>query len=300
MAFDSASGWGNLPNGNFSPVIYSQKVLKFFKKISVVDEVGNTDFAGEIANFGDSVKIIKQPEISGGTYTRGQKLTSDTLIDDVETLTVDQAHYFQFLLDDIENAHSHVSYEDMAVDSGAYYLKDQYDQNVLAEMVAGAGLTVGSSGSAQDVGFGASDMSPTQLLNRMSRKLDENNVPKTGRYFIGNPAFYEALFDDDSKLLDAQVVGQDPSALINENLKLSRTVHGFAMLESNNTPIDGGDDVFLAGHVSAVTTAKSILKQEHLRNPDSFGDIHRGLFVWGREVIRPEALCKAYVQLTTD
>lgn len=38
MAFASAGGYTNLPSGNFSPVIYSQKVLKSFRKRSVADD----------------------------------------------------------------------------------------------------------------------------------------------------------------------------------------------------------------------------------------------------------------------
>lgn len=42
-AFTKTAGYGNLPKGNFSPQIYSQKVLKFFRRASVVDAVTNTD-----------------------------------------------------------------------------------------------------------------------------------------------------------------------------------------------------------------------------------------------------------------
>ena len=55
MAFPAAGGYGNLPNGNFSPVIYSKKVQKAFRNSSVVEDITNTDYAGEIANMGDSV-----------------------------------------------------------------------------------------------------------------------------------------------------------------------------------------------------------------------------------------------------
>ena len=63
MAFSTAAGYGNLPNGNFSPVIYSKQVQLAFRKASVVGAVTNSDYFGEIANMGDSVKIIKEPEI---------------------------------------------------------------------------------------------------------------------------------------------------------------------------------------------------------------------------------------------
>lgn len=43
MAFRSAAGYSNLPNGNFSPVIYSKKVQTAFRKSSVVEDITNND-----------------------------------------------------------------------------------------------------------------------------------------------------------------------------------------------------------------------------------------------------------------
>jgi len=51
----------------------------------------------------------------------------------------------------------------------------------------------------------------------------------------------------------------------------------------------------LAGHMSAVSTAQTIVNTEVLRSQTSFGDICRGLHVFGAKVLRPEALAKAYV-----
>ena len=58
MAFSAAAGYDNLVNGNFVPQIYSQKVLKYFRRSSVAEAITNTDYSGEIENFGDTVKII--------------------------------------------------------------------------------------------------------------------------------------------------------------------------------------------------------------------------------------------------
>lgn len=43
MAFASAAGYNNLPNGNFVPVIYSKKAQLAFRKRAVVQAVTNTD-----------------------------------------------------------------------------------------------------------------------------------------------------------------------------------------------------------------------------------------------------------------
>ena len=70
MAFSSASGYGNLPNGNFSPIIYSKQVQLAFRKAATVGDITNSDYFGEISAQGDTVQIIKEPEISGSLKIR--------------------------------------------------------------------------------------------------------------------------------------------------------------------------------------------------------------------------------------
>ena len=134
MAFPSATGYTNLPNGNFSPVIYSKQVQLTFRKSSVVEAITNNDYFGEIANYGDSVKIIKEPEISVSSYKRGTTIAAQDLQDDDFTLVVDQGNYFAFKVDDIEAAHSHVNWQSLSTDRAGYKLRDQYDQDVLGYM----------------------------------------------------------------------------------------------------------------------------------------------------------------------
>ena len=120
MAFPSASGHSNLPNGNFSPVIYSRDVQIAFRKSSVVEDVTNTDYMGEIAKSGDSVRIIKEPDITVSSYERGTTLSTQDIIDADFSLNIDQANYYQFAIDDIEAAHSHVNFMALATDRAGY------------------------------------------------------------------------------------------------------------------------------------------------------------------------------------
>ena len=124
-------------NSFFLPSIYSKKVLNFFRKSSVVEAITNTDYAGEISAFGDSVKIIKEPVISVSAYTRNTDTTETKLTDAELSLVVDQANAFKFIVDDIETNMSHVNFKDVATSSAAYALKDAYDAAVIAEMFAG-------------------------------------------------------------------------------------------------------------------------------------------------------------------
>ena len=90
MAFSTATGYGNLPNGNFSPIIYSKQVQVAFRKASIVEAITNSDYFGEIANMGDSVKVIKEPEITVKEYARGTTITPQDLDDEEFSLTIDK------------------------------------------------------------------------------------------------------------------------------------------------------------------------------------------------------------------
>ena len=90
-----------------------------FRKSSVVEQVTNSDYFGEIANMGDSVKIIKEPEITVKAYARGTTITPQDLDDEDFNSTIDKANYFAFKVDDIEEAHSHVNFQSLASDRAA-------------------------------------------------------------------------------------------------------------------------------------------------------------------------------------
>ena len=51
--------------------------------------------------------------------------------------------------------------------------------------------------------------------------------------------------------------------------------------------------VILAGQMEAVASAEQINKVENYRDPDSFADIVRGMHLYGRKILRPEALVSA-------
>jgi hypothetical protein len=318
--FAQSSG-SNFSGNNFLPEVYSKKVLNFFRKASVAEAITNTDYAGEIASFGDTVKIIKEPTIDVHQYERGADITKTTLTDTQSTLVVDVANAFKFIVDDIEENMSHVNFKEVAASSAAYALRDAFDAGVITEMLAGAsgsftrfgdgqastdhilgadaaavdGNGLGSGVAPVDVGFDSSETDPLDLLARMARLLDEANVPEEGRFFVASPDFYEILSQSGSKLLSVDFNAGQGS--IRNGLVSSGKLRGFEMYKSNNIPATSTGGVVkqvLAGHVSATATAQTIVNTEVIRDPSSFGDIVRGLHVYGANVLREEALVKAF------
>ena len=96
MAFQAAPGWGQLANGNFSSVIYSKKVQLAFRKKTVAQAITNSDYFGEISAQGDTVRIIKEPEISVSSYSRGSQIQAQDLSDEDFTLVIDKANAYAF------------------------------------------------------------------------------------------------------------------------------------------------------------------------------------------------------------
>ena len=354
MAFQTTSGYGNLPNGNFSPIIYSKQVQLAFRKSTVVGDITNSDYFGEIANQGDTVRIIKEAEISVKSYARGTQVTAQDLDDEDFQLVVDKANYYAFKMDDIEEAHSHVNFMQLATDRAAYRLADQYDQEVLAYLSGYKQTSLHSKGDAvnttvngsKSVTTAGSDellssmklnrgsfisgggdnsipienqlpgltsvstdsVTPMQIINRMGRLLNQQQVDTQDRWLVIDPIFMEQLSDENSKLMSADYA----DASVKNGLVLNN-LQGFRVYVSSNLPeVDsgsGGADrkvstaqntdfgVIVAGHGSAIATAEQLSKTETYRDPDSFADIVRGMHLYGRKILRPEAIVTAKYNL---
>ena len=305
MAFPAAPGYGNLPTGNFSPVIFSQRALKSFRKSSVVEGITNTDFFGEISNYGDVVRIMREPDITVTPYVRGDNNVTQDLSDLDFTITVDKANRFQFAVEDIEMKHSHINFEELASNKAAYEMKDVFDREVLTFMAdqAPSGNRIGTTSVSVRVNTGATpsatQFTPLGIMARIKRLMDVANIPSDSRYWVADPVFYEQLNDENSKILDASITGESESPLYN-GLVTDRPLRGFKLYESNNLPVGGtgptasfGSTNFgtiLAGHMSAVATVSQIAKTEKFRSQTRFADVVRGLHVYGRGVIRAESL----------
>jgi hypothetical protein len=350
---------GNLPNGNFSPVIYSKQVQLAFRKSTVVGDITNSDYFGEISNQGDTVRIIKEPEISVSEYKRGTQITAQDLDDEDFNLVVDKANYYAFKMDDIEEAQSHVNFMDLATSRAAYRLADQYDQEVLgylagysqaslhsaasalnttingsksvssasdganstgAELLTQNTLTADSFGHINSPGtnnsipvanlpngatsIGTANCTPMMIVNRMNRLLNQQQVDTQDRWLVIDPVFMEQLADEHSKLVNADYA----DASVKNGLTLSNLA-GFRVYVSSNLPSVGTGPgtaaslnntnfgVIVAGHGSAVATAEQISKTETYRDPDSFADIVRGMHLYGRKILRPEAIVTAKYNL---
>ena len=315
--FQNASGGANnnfnagtsgQTNEFFVPEIFSKKIQNFFRKSSVIEAITNTDYAGEISAFGDTVNIIKEPVITVAAYTRAASTSKQFLTDQELTLVIDKANSFKFIVDDIEERLSHINFASVGASSAAYTLKDTMDSEGLSAMFAGVSTSspdhrLGGDGNGSaiasfsandplDMGNVSGELSPLKIMARMARLLDDSQVPEEGRWFVAKPEFYEELADTDSKLMSSDFNQGDGG--VRNGLVASGQIRGFSMYKSSNVPATtNATGQCLGGHISSTATAQSILNIETLRDTDTFGDIVRGLHVYGRQVLRDDAIVKA-------
>ena len=305
-------GTSGQTNEFWVPEIFSKKIQNFFRKASVVEAITNTDYAGEISAFGDTVKIIKEPTVTVAAYTRAASTTKQYLGDQEVTLVIDKANSFKFIIDDIEERMSHVNWASVGASSAAYTLKDTMDSEVIAAMFSGvsssspdhvigadsatanAGLSIAND--AIDTGYGTGEITPLAVMARFSRLLDEANVPEEGRWFLASPQWYEELANESSKLMTSDYNQGDGG--VRNGLVASGMVRGFKLYKSNNiAAVSNATAKVICGHISSTATAQSILNIETLRDHDTFGDIVRGLHVYGRQVLRDDAIIAAFYKI---
>jgi hypothetical protein len=155
-----------------------------------------------------------------------------------------------------------------------------------------------------------------KAILRMSTVLDEQNVPEDGRFLIISPFDRQLLMQ--SSIAQAYFTGDQASTIRTGKIGM---LDRFSVYVSNLLPrgeaakalvaglsaTSGGAAVtnakarrlMAAGTKAATSFAMTINKTEPLRNQTDFGDIVRGLAVYGRKVVKPEALVTAIVGSAT-
>jgi N4-gp56 family major capsid protein len=279
---------------NFVPEIWSSRLLVATRKALVyaAPRVVNRDYEGDIEEAGDTVRITSVSRPAIGTYVPGTTtITPEKLTTGQRTLTVDQAKYWAFSVDDVDKRQAKSNLIPAAMSEAAYGLADTIDQYVagLYTQIQAANFlnVVGSPIDTYTTPTDAYD----KVLVPLRTKLTKANVPSTGRYVIVPPEFYASLLLD-SRFIKSDEAGTDAGL---RNGYVGRAAN-FDIYESNNCPVPTGDTtVVQAGVNAAITFAEQINKTEAYRPESSFSDAVKGLALYGAKVIRPDHLAAAFI-----
>ena len=97
-----------------------------------------------------------------------------------------------------------------------------------------------------------------------------------------------------SDLKDASITGDGNTPLRNGRLGM---IDRFTLYVSHNLNKNGSEFSVIAGHNMGFTFASQMTNMETIRSETTFGNIIRGLQVYGYKVVKPEALSTMIVTL---
>ncbi len=303
MSFPVASGRPNY-SGNFIPEIWSGKLIQNFYDATVLSAIANTDYEGEIRRMGDTVNIRTTPEITIKTYVKGQTLTVENPDKPKIQLSIDKGEYFACIEDDVDKVQADINLMDTWSKDASERMKIKIDQRVLAAIVADVaatneGSTAGRISGNIDLGAGGAGtpvaITKTNVLEYivdMGTVLDEANCPESNRWIV-IPAKMAGMIKK-SDLKDASLSGDGTSILRNGRLGM---IDRFTVYMSHNLPVSSGEFDIIAGHKMGFTFASQMTEMETIRSESTFGNIVRGLQVYGYQTVKPEALAHGVVTL---
>jgi len=303
MAFPSASGYPSL-SGTYIPEIWSAKLLIKFYEATVMSKIANTEYEGEISNMGDQVNIRTVPDITINDYIKGQNLDYETPEAPNVELLIDKGKYWAFAANDVDVKQSDIPFVDKWAEDAAMQLKISIERGIFADVYSDAdadnqGATAGKLSGDINLGVAGTPLVVTKdnildILIDVGNVLDEQDVPSESRSVV-LPAWMCAMLKK-SDLKDASLTGDGTSVLRNGRIGM---IDRLTVYMSNllSTATDGADTVtnVFANHISALTFASQLTKNETVDNQNDFGKLNRGLQVYGYEVIKPEAMVHLYV-----
>jgi hypothetical protein len=292
--------------GVMFPEVWSSKILVKFYHSTILSEISNTDYEGEIKNQGDTVHIRTTPSITITDHIMGQEVNYETPVPTVIDLVINKGKKWAFVNDDIAKSQSDYAFIEDWTGDAAKQLKIAIETAVLADVYASAhaknkGATAGMVTSGFNLGATSAPIAldKTNIVDYivdMGSVLDEQNVPEDGRYLI-MPAWACGLVKK-SDIKDAAMTGDSKSILRTNNEALGM-IDRFHLYKSNllARTVDGSVTAtnMMFGHKSALTFAAQLVKSEGpMRDVKVFGDHYRGLNVYGYKVVKSEAMGHFY------
>lgn len=259
---------------NFKATVWSKYIQHELETKAVLTQWCNKKFEGE-AKHNEVVKILGVGKPTIGNYTGASIGAPETLQDSSTYLKIDQAKYFNFMVDDVDKAQAQPGLMEALMKETTRAMALERDKYV-AQMAQYAGEI--SETTEIKTSSAAKTAIDTGIL-----ALRENDVDVDMDVIIELPWFMYNLFRDklvelktnNDELLKKGIVGMYDNCYV-------RT--------SNNLYNDGTDYYAMIRTKEAIAFASGIDKVEAYRPETLFSDAIKGLNTFGAKVVRPKEL----------
>lgn len=256
---------------NFIQSIWSKKIQDDLElKCKLVDNCLR-DYEGD-CKYAQSVKILGVGEPTIGAYDSTKDITIEEMSDKGQLLTIDQANYFAFYVDDVNQAQSvpglKEKYQEKAV-HGLAVARDTYVANLIK---AATNATTATELTDEAVKKAIDDA----IVALRERNFDEEGVIEI------TPAVYNVfknqlitLSTNNPEYIKKGIVG---------------VYDDFNVVMSNNMAKDSSVAYCCVRGKKAIAFAGQINEVEALRAEKRFKDIIRGLDTFGAKIIDEERI----------
>ncbi len=300
----------------FIPEYYSQKLLKESKEMTdFKNNMTNNDWEGEIKSAGDTVHIVT-PDLTNIVIGEGVVPETNDVYPKSLTLTIDKSKSFQFKFNDIEQAQSQFNmlegYMSASNERMMIEVNKELELAVLDEAQVPA---VGNAGAP----FEATSATIVSFFNRLKKTLMANKALSPAGFYtfkgnkeqalqlapivtIGTGLFEELVNSTQlthptvqgDDILYKGVVGQIAGMKIFVDTLLDTITNEAGTFSANEAE---RSYVAIAGTKMGITFAEQYNKVEKLRDPQTFADIGRALYLYGFKITNPKSLVKGQVQV---
>src|SRR5260221_3587992 len=107
----------------FNPILWADTLLPALRANLVFGNLFNDNYEGTISRMGDTVRINAIGDITISNYSKDTDLAAPQSLTDAQTsLVISQAKYYNFIVDDVDQAQNHPQVMTEAMSCAAYDL----------------------------------------------------------------------------------------------------------------------------------------------------------------------------------
>lgn len=277
--------------GLFRPEIWSKELLRNLDNTGVMLECVNRDYEGEIKAQGDTVHIQKAGDIAINTYSDSTPLTYQTLDGETDTLVVNQAKAWSFVVPDIDKVQANITLADKYMRRAKVAIANTKDAHLLSVGLAG----VATANQVGAVTITAANIYAT-LIGMFEKLARANAIDAAGKAEDGKRPFL-VLPPEVISIIKLAPEASHATTLGDDTVRKGAIMQfaGFDIKQSTVMQKASSGNTFsvLGGTAEGITYADQIIKTETLKDINNFGDYVRGLYVYGSKVVQPDCLVSA-------
>lgn len=284
MSLDRVTG--NYSNRSRVPKKWSDYMIATYYSDFVVPRITNTDYEGDFQGVGDTIVIPKRTKVTSRHYKIGEELiVQDDLIDESVTMSIDYGDYFAVGIDDVDTVLQIGDEAKEIFDEGTRSLGETLEKRILQSIYASATSTVTNSDLSGSPAMDSSNALKFFLLASM--KMNQLNVPMEDRVAVIDPitAYFLNLSD-----LKAAYITADGGTPLRTGIAVDKPVAGFQVYISNYLNATASLSHLIFAHKDAISFAAKVNTLETVRREKHFGDLLRGLAVYGYKALQPDGI----------